>query len=67
MQIYSVARNVLGALGPRVKVPVLDCKKEKTKNTTTTGHHPDSGACLCNCCIKEVSRCSKSNSVRSRS
>lgn len=24
MQIYSVARNVLGALGPRVKVPVLD-------------------------------------------
>ncbi|MGN0881194.1 hypothetical protein [Cloacibacillus porcorum] len=31
MQIYSVARNVLGALGPRVKVPVLDCKKEKTK------------------------------------
>lgn len=24
MQIYSVARNVLGALGPKVKVPVLD-------------------------------------------
>lgn len=24
MQIYSVAKNVLGALGPRVKVPVLD-------------------------------------------
>lgn len=31
MQIYSVARNVLGALGPRVKVPVLDCKKKKQK------------------------------------
>lgn len=26
MQIYSVARNVLGALGPRVKVPVLDAE-----------------------------------------
>lgn len=24
MQIYSVAKNVLGALGPKVKVPVLD-------------------------------------------